>query len=605
MPYAIVNLTYLKIEGAITHMTIKKILAKIKKLSDKQIALIIILVGLAVFFTGFTNPFQGDDQTQIVNNVVVHSFSHVNVLFSGSTFYNGGSATTPLSGTYYRPLMMVVFSFIYSIFGAQPLYYHIFQILIFTSSAILIFLIFQRLLGKKLLSLALALIFLVHPLSSQVAFAIPSMQDALFFFFGALALWILLKYDSTKSLWLAALFLLLSLLSKETGIFFVIMCSVYLFFFDRERIAQFIKIISLPVILWLLLKGSAVGLLSANPHMAPIDQLDLFGRLMNVPSIILFYLTKLVFPWQLATQYHWAYTTFSIEHVLSPLLIDIVAVGLVILTGKMIKKRASKTLYHTYLFFALWTGLGLSVYLQIIPLDMTVCENWFYFSMVGLLGMIGVALLVFKPRLKPSWFLIIAVVLIGIFGIRTAIRGTEYSDTLKLSLNDVAASKEDFMAYTGLSQSYFNIGNYGLAKTAAEKSIEIFPNTTNYQDLGAAMVYQGNYNGAYEAYNSGLKYGSYSQLLDNLAQLTLVHGTPSDNQQFFSDSLKQYPNDPYLWTYYALLLYRTNNLAYAKIAATYAYNNGQTLPLAQGVYSAVMNSTRLSISVGTQNLLLP
>jgi hypothetical protein len=581
------------------------LLAKIKKLNEWQICLIIGLIGLAVFFTGLNNPFQGDDDTQIVNNIVVHSFSHVGVLFKGSTFYNGGSVTTPLSGTYYRPMMMVVFSIIYSIFSAQPLYYHIFQLTIFIFNAILIYFIFRHFLGKKLLSLALALIFLVHPISSQVAFAIPSLQDALFFFFGSLALLFLIKYRSTKSLLLVALFLFLSLLSKETGMFFVIIGVLYLVFYGKERVAQFVKVISIPITVWILLKAHAVGLINPNPHIAPIDQLSLLGRLMNIPSIILFYLNKLVFPWKLATQYHWVHSTFSVEYFLMPLVIELALLALIIFTGRIVRQRASKVQFHTYLFFTIWAILGLTAYVQIIPLDMTVCENWFYFSMAGVLGMVGAALSVLKLHIKPRWFLVIAVLLIVILGVRTAIRGTDYSSSYKLSLKDISSSKEDFKAYDGLSQAYFKYGNYKLAKTYAEESIEIFPGISNYQDLGAALVYQGDYDGAFNAYSNGLKYGNYSQLLDNLAELTLVHGSPADNQKFFTSSLKQYPSDSYLWTYYALLFYRTGNVPYAKAAATYAVNYGKSLPLASGVYSAIANNERITIIVGTKKVLIP
>jgi len=578
-----------------------QLLARIKKLNTWQIALIIALVGAAVFFTGLNNPFQGDDDTQIVNNIVVHSISHVDILFNGSTFYNGGSATTPLLGTYYRPMMMVCFSIIYSMFGAQPLYFHIFQVLVVISNAIIIYLIFQGLLRKKLLALALALIFLVHPLSSQVVFAIPSLQDALFFFFGSLALLFLIKYESVKGMWLAAFFLLLSLLSKETGMFFVIICLLYLFFYKRGRVVRFAKIISLPVLLWILLKAHAVGLVNPNPHMSPIDQLSLFGRLMNVPAIILFYLFKLVFPWELATQYHWAYSTFSVGHVLLPLIIDLAVLAFVVVAGRAIRQRAPK-LFLNYLFFVIWVVLGMTVYMQIIPLDMTVCENWFYFSMAGVLGMIGVAISAFKPRIKPSWLLIIAVLIIGILGVRTAIRGTDYSSVYKLSLKDVAASKEDFKAYTGLSQAYFKMGNYDLAKSYAKKSIEIFPDMSNYQNLGAALVYQGDYDAAYAAYNTGLKYGNYSQLLDNLAELTLVHGTPVDNQKFFATSLKQYPNDPYIWIYYALQLYRAGHAQYAKAAATNALTYGKLIPLVDGVYNSINKGEHFYIIIGTKKV---
>jgi tetratricopeptide (TPR) repeat protein len=236
---------------------------------------------------------------------------------------------------------------------------------------------------------------------------------------------------------------------------------------------------------------------------------------------------------------------------------------------------------------------------------MTVCENWFYFSMAGLLGMVGSALSVFKLRLKPSLLLIIVMLFIAILGIRTAIRGNDYSSSFTLSLKDVAVSKEDFKAYTGLSQSYFSVGDYKQAKRYAQKSIDIFPDVLNYQNLGAALVYQGNYAGAYEAYNNGLKHGNYSQLLDNLAELTLVYGTPADNQKFFASSLKQYPNDPYLWVYYALIIYRTGNTPYAKAASSYALSNGQSLPLVDGVYNAINNNTPITVIVGTKKVVIP
>jgi len=581
------------------------VLAKVKKLKNWQMALIIALVGCAVFFTGVNNPFQGDDQTQIQNNLVVHSFSHVIVLFEGGTFYNGGSATTPLLGTYYRPLMMTVFSLIYTIFGAHPLYFHLIQILIVIGSAILLYLVLQHLFRKPLLSLALSLIFLVHPMNSQVAFAIPSMQDALFLFFGILAFWILLQYESEKSLWLVAGSLFLSLLSKEAGILFVIMILFYLYLFNRDRLLPFAKIVALPVILWLIMKGSAVGLFGSDPHDAPIDRLSLLGRIMTMPSIMLFYLTKFVFPWKLATQYHWVYPTFSVQHVLLPLIIDAAVITLVVLVGRQIKRRATKKQFKLFLFFAVWAGLGLATFLQLFPMDMTACENWFYFPMVGVLGMIGTALIVFKLRINPLWLALLAALVIGVLGVRTAIRGTDYHNVYQLELKDVSASKEDFQAYTGLAQSEIDQGNYAKAKTYAEKSIAIYPDMTNYQDLGAVLVYQDNYAGAYKAYESGLKYGNYSQLLDDLGQLTLVYGSPTNNQKFFANSLKQFPHDSYLWTYYALLFYRYGNVTYAKGATAYAVAGGQAPPLAVGVYNAIANNERIGIQVGNKNVVVP
>jgi len=55
------------------------------------------------------------------------------------------------------------------------------------------------------------------------------MQEELFFLFGILAIWSLLRFDSVKSLIFAALCLFLSLLSKETAVVFIVVALLYLF----------------------------------------------------------------------------------------------------------------------------------------------------------------------------------------------------------------------------------------------------------------------------------------------------------------------------------------------------------------------------------------
>src|ERR1700689_4546623 len=112
-------------------------LAKINKISPTQAAIIIIVVGFAVFFTGLHNPFLGDDISQIVNNVPVHSIRNIKTFFEGGTFYNGQGT---LVGSYYRPMMTTVFALIFTLFGAHVLAFHLVQLLLYIGSAILLYL---------------------------------------------------------------------------------------------------------------------------------------------------------------------------------------------------------------------------------------------------------------------------------------------------------------------------------------------------------------------------------------------------------------------------------------------------------------------------------
>src|SRR6185437_13098124 len=79
------------------------------------VALVMVAIGFVVYSSGLHSPFIEDDQNQVVNNIPVHSISNIKLFFNGSTFFNGQQNTLS-GGLLYRPLMTVVFSFIYTLF---------------------------------------------------------------------------------------------------------------------------------------------------------------------------------------------------------------------------------------------------------------------------------------------------------------------------------------------------------------------------------------------------------------------------------------------------------------------------------------------------------
>lgn len=570
-------------------------LDKIDQLKSKYVACIFAVLGFAVFFTGLNNPFQGDDSYQIVNNLPVHSIKNIFLLFRSSTFYNGQH----LIGIYYRPMMSALFSLIYTFFGAHPIAYHIVQLSIYIFSAFILYLIFRRFLNQTL-ALFLGLLFLVHPLNSQVVFAIPSMQDALFFFFGIVSLWILMTYKSTRSLWAVALCILLSLLSKETALVFILVDLFYLFLFERKRLYRFGAIIVAPIVLYLILKISAVGL-NSKQNGAPIDNLHLVSRLMNDPSIILFYITKFIFPWRLASGYYWTYPTFSVSHTLIPLIIDIVVVGIFIYLGFRVKAKLSKTKYYAYLLFSTLVVIGMLPYLQIIPLDMTVCEDWFYPSMAGLLGMIGIAALTIKIRIRPQWLILLGVVLIGALGIRSSIRGTDYKSQYILAVHDLAVSSQDYSAMNNISEGLISMGKFKEADDYAQRSANIYPTVSNYNNIGVALQFLGNYAGATVAYNHALKYGSLSETYENLGQIELVYGMYPSNFKFFQKAINAYPQDYKLWVYISILEGIEGNNVNAKKAILTASKYG---PVPAAIYLNIMNNQPFKLHLLGKTLLV-
>ena len=99
--------------------------------------LALVVIGLALYASCFTHPFVWDDEEQILANNSITSLSNIPEFFLGSTFNSGGSAN--LTGLYYKPILTTSYALLYSFFGTNPFGYHVFQVLLHISNALLLF----------------------------------------------------------------------------------------------------------------------------------------------------------------------------------------------------------------------------------------------------------------------------------------------------------------------------------------------------------------------------------------------------------------------------------------------------------------------------------
>jgi hypothetical protein len=575
----------------------------ITKLESWQVACIMAVVALATYFNGLANAFQNDDTFQIVHNPPVHSLGNLFLFFHSSTFWDGQK----LAGIYYRPLMTTTFSVIYALFGLHTIAYHIVQLAVYIAGGFVLYLVLKHFLHKDL-AFFLALIFIVHPMNTQLVYSIPTMQDVLYFFFGMLALWVLINYKTPKSLSVVAGLLFVSLLCKEAAGVFVVMAFAYLLLFDVKRWKRFAAVTFLPVVTYLVLKVSAVGVIHVQ-RAAPIDNTDLLGRLFTAPSIILFNFSKFIFPLKLSTGRYWVYPAFSVQHVLIPTLIDVAIIGFFIYWGIRLRNSSSKN-FKPYLFFSIWTFLGLVIYTQIIRLDMTVSETWFYFAMAGLLGMIGIILSTSKKlfksckpinQFKPEWLLLPVLILILVFGFRSAVRGSDYRSQYVLAQHDLAVSKDDYIALNNIAQYNIDHKNYKIAQIYAKRSIGIYPVVTNYNNLGVALEQTGDYAGAVKAYSQALNYNDLGVVYENLGLILMVYSDPNTANHFFQRAFKAYPNDFKLLLYYALFEQATGNNSDAKVTIKRATHYGG---VPQFIYAGILYDQPFKLQLLGQTVLI-
>src|SRR6266581_7266354 len=124
----------------------------------------IVIIGLIVFFTSIFNGFIGDDFQHVKYNTSIHSVANIPYFFSHGIFYDPTS--NHQRNNFYRPIVSVAYSLIYPFSGDNPIGYHLFQVLLHISNAILLFLVLKYFF-KQAVAFFLSLLFLLHPINIE------------------------------------------------------------------------------------------------------------------------------------------------------------------------------------------------------------------------------------------------------------------------------------------------------------------------------------------------------------------------------------------------------------------------------------------------------
>jgi protein O-mannosyl-transferase len=515
---------------------------------------LIIFVGITLYVNSLSNSFIGDDFDQIVDNTSYLHPRNTLQFFTGSTFYGGGGEDA--SGLHYRPLMLFFYSLIYTAAGLKPVFFHLFQILLHTANTIMLFL-FLRYFFKNPVAFFLALLFLVHPINNETVVYIANLQDTLFLFFGLLGTLLIQSgkiHNTIKSGVVLTILLLLSLFSKETGILFAAIYILQSVLFKKIPF-KFTLITSLiATLIYLATRFLLAGIIIPTQAIAPIAKAPLLERLLHIPSILLYYTKTFFYPIDLATTQFWFYTKPTFQNFILPLLLVILLSFLLIRLGK--KLHNSPSTFNTYLFFLAWLILGLSVHLHIIPLEMTVADRWFYFSFIGVLGLLGMLYTAYQKNLnrhtKPILLLII--VILGLYSFRTYIRNMDWKDPITLYEHDTKIDKNNFFLENSLGSEYLMQQEYEKARPHIEKSLKLNPYFGNLNNMAVLSSKDGDTKKAKEYLEKAIRTDNNYIVTENYAKFLYSTDTPQNTESFITSALKRYPNNATLWMYYGLTM---------------------------------------------------
>lgn len=494
-------------------------------------AVVLLAAGLAIYTVSFENRFLLDDESQIRNNPIVHSPANLPIFFLGSTM-NQKSATA-LAGIYYKPVMSFCYSLMWWMTPDNPTLFHVFQLLLAVVNAFLAFLFLRRHLTASVAAL-MSLLFLVHPINSEVVVYIADLQDVLYTFFGLLALNLVAGCSALNlksSLGLAA-FLFLALLSKESGILYVVLSAVYIGVFRREWLKRALWI-SLGVVAGYLYLRLGVAHLTALTHeQNQIGRASLGVRLLTAPLVLASYLWKFVFPADITATQDWVNTRADFENFWLPLL----AVTAVLVASFVYASRQWK-ISRRFAFFVFWVFMGMGFHSHIlVALDGTVADRWFYFASLGLLGMIGVLIENFSwPRARALTTAAVLLWAAGL-GVRSYLRSLDWYDNFTLCEHDLKIFPNSYDMHNNLGVEHFRRGRIAEAKAEFERSVELAPNwDVNWNNLGSVYFRLGDSKRAEESYIKSMEHGLYYMAYENYASLLAQEGRFSEAKKFINE----------------------------------------------------------------------
>ena len=182
------------------------------RLPRNRLALFLLIAVLT--FAAYSFAVQGsfktmDDEYCIIHNPQLRSLRNIPGILTSSFFGNN---------SYYRPLVTLSFLTEYQLFGLNPFYFYLTNILIHILTAGVVLLLAERLLGDRRQAFFVSLLFAVHPIQWEAVSNIPGRAILLSAFFSLLAVQFYITGGRQRwGLGLSLTAFVLGLLSKESA----------------------------------------------------------------------------------------------------------------------------------------------------------------------------------------------------------------------------------------------------------------------------------------------------------------------------------------------------------------------------------------------------
>jgi protein O-mannosyl-transferase len=510
--------------------------------------LILIVLGFIYYGNSLKNGFSMDDDLVTSTPEFVHK--NVEKGFSGIIpIFKSRYATNATQNYEYRPVTTASFAIQYALFAdadleaearlkpknqesieywqKQATISHFISVLLYIICCILVFILVYKIIPEYKLHVALltAILFLIHPIHTEVVDNIKSRDELLVMFFGFGSLIILLKVMSGNLLpkkkigflTLGIVLLILSIFSKKSGFVFVALIPVVLYFFTNltwKNIVPILILFFVSGLLFSLTKKMVFDEGSERELFFYENPLYIDGSwTMKIPMFFytIMWYVKMIF-WPNPLSFYYGYNELPMADFSYPL----VWLGIVFVVGLTVvglwRIRKKEIWFFGFLFFMFSIG-GIANLIVVAP--GIVAERFLYVPSFGLLLIVSYYAVKYfhkyqqKSTFKYASFTIGGLVIIGSF-VHVTNRNPVWESQFSLYNNDIKHLNKSAKAHSLMATEYREVAmqntqnfNTYLAyidssKYHFEKALEIYPAYSNcLNNLG--VLYHVNMQKTWEA----------------------------------------------------------------------------------------------------------
>ena len=504
-----------------------------------SLAILVALFAFVLYSQSIGYNYTLDDHPAIdQNKLTTQGIAGIPTLLTTDYWYG---YKDEFRGAVYRPTSLILFAVVWQFFPNSPHILHFIMVLMF---ALTCYFLFKTLCAmfknyNLLFPFICALLFAAHPLHTEVVNSIKSMDEILCLFFSMLALFHIFKYLDGKSiihLVFSTICFFLSLLSKETGITFLVIIPLAIYFFTNLSLKKNLKIALLFVAItciYLLLRMYILkdihpnityvkNVLNNSLNAAP----NYMSQLATTFYIMLRYIFLLIFPHPLSSDHNFA--QIKIYTLSDP--IALVSILFYIAIGiYAVLNFKKKSLISFAILFYLITIAPVSNIFFLIGTSMA--ERFVFIPSLGFCILLAYFLLrisktnVIKTKFKSistffsqnAKLFAIVFVILGLYGIKTYSRSKDWKDNLTLFLSAVQISPNSAtsnrMYANQLVESVKNsknnknlIDTFNIAKHYYKKSLEIYAKQSEpLFKLGVIYYMENNFDSAYFYQKQGIE----------------------------------------------------------------------------------------------------